>query len=88
MERQKYGLISATKNYVKLTAKYGITANAIFSGLIMTDIIRNNGDSIPWGASWRTKRDISKVIAFIASDGSCYMTGCTSDVNGGMYINI
>ncbi|MDF2921635.1 MAG: fabG1 [Paenibacillaceae bacterium] len=86
----KGGLASATKTYAKLTAKDGITVNAICPGLIMTDMTRNNGytaDSIPMGRLGEP-RDISTVIAFLSSDDSRYMTGCTLDVNGGAYMTM
>ncbi|TWH45525.1 SDR family NAD(P)-dependent oxidoreductase [Sporomusa sp. KB1] len=86
----KGGLASATKTYAKLTAQDGITINAICPGLIMTDMTRNNGysaDGIPMGRLGEP-RDVSTVIAFLASDDSRYMTGCTLDVNGGMYMTM
>jgi len=86
----KGGLASATKTYAKLTAKDGITVNAICPGLILTDMTRNQGytaDGIPMGRLGEP-RDVSKVIAFLASDDSAYMTGCTLDVNGGMYMTM
>lgn len=84
----KGGLAAVSKTYARLTAKDNITVNAIAPGLILTDMTRNNNygtDNIPMGRLGEP-RDVSTVIAFLASDDSQYMTGCTLDVNGGMYM--
>lgn len=86
----KGGLASATKTYARLTAADGITVNALCPGLIMTDMTKNNGYTaagIPMGRLGEP-RDVSTVIAFLASDDAAYMTGCTIDVNGGMYMTM
>lgn len=84
----KGGLVTATKCYARMTAKDGITVNAICPGLILTDMTRNNGydpTTIPMGRLG-DPRDIATAIAFLASDDSRYMTGCALDVNGGLYM--
>jgi 3-oxoacyl-[acyl-carrier protein] reductase len=84
----KGGLAAVSKTYARLTGKDHITVNSVAPGLILTDMTRNNGyktDGIPMGRLG-DPRDISTVIAFLASDDSQYMTGCTLDVNGGMYM--
>lgn len=84
----KGGLVTATKCYARMTARDGITVNAICPGLILTDMTRNNGydpETIPMGRLGEP-RDIATAIAFLASDDSLYMTGCAMDVNGGLYM--
>jgi len=84
----KGGLAAVSKTYARLTGKDNITVNSVAPGLILTEMTKNNGysaDGIPMGRLG-DPRDISTVIAFLASDDSRYMTGCTLDVNGGMYM--
>jgi len=84
----KGGLAAVSKTYARLTGKDNITVNAIAPGLILTDMTRNNGyttDGIPMGRLG-DPRDVSTVIAFLASDDAKYITGCTIDVNGGMFM--
>jgi 3-oxoacyl-[acyl-carrier protein] reductase len=85
----KGGLSSATRTYAKLTAGDGITVNAVCPGVIATDMTRDqnySAEGIPMGRLGEP-RDIATVIAFLASDDSRYMTGCSLDVNGGVYMS-
>jgi 3-oxoacyl-[acyl-carrier protein] reductase len=84
----KGGLAAVSKTYAKQGAKDNITVNAVAPGLILTEMTKNNGyttNGIPMDRLG-LPRDISTVIAFLASDDSCYMTGCTLDVNGGTFM--
>jgi hypothetical protein len=77
----------------KIYSKYGITSNAISPGLIVTDMSENelNTDAgkekvknIPLGRLG-TKKEISNIALFLASDEASYITGQTINANGGMY---
>ncbi len=89
----KAGLISFTQSVAKIYSKYGITSNAISPGLIVTDMSENelNTDAgkekvknIPLGRLG-TKKEISNIALFLASDEASYITGQTVNANGGMY---
>lgn len=89
----KAGLISFTQSIAKIYSKYGITSNAISPGLIVTDMSENelNTDAgkekvknIPLGRLG-TKKEISNIALFLASDEASYITGQTINANGGMY---
>lgn len=89
----KAGLISFTQSVAKIYSKYGITSNAISPGLIVTDMSENelNTDAgkekvknIPLGRLG-TKKEISNIALFLASDEASYITGQTINANGGMY---
>ena len=89
----KAGLISFTQSMAKIYSKHGITSNSISPGLIATDMSENelNTDAgkekvknIPLGRLG-TKKEISNIALFLASDEASYITGQTINVNGGMY---
>ena len=89
----KAGLISFTQSIAKIYSKHGITSNTISPGLIATDMSENelNTDAgkekvknIPLGRLG-TKKEISNIALFLASDEASYITGQTINANGGMY---
>jgi len=90
----KAGLINLTKSLAKLHSKYGITANAVSPGLVLTDMSKNELNTssgkkkvanIPLGRI-ACPEEIASVVAFLCSDGASYITGQTINVNGGMYL--
>ena len=89
----KAGLISFTQSIAKIYSKHGITSNTISPGLIATDMSENelNTDAgkekvknIPLGRLG-TKKEISDIAFFLASEEASYITGQTINANGGMY---
>ncbi len=89
----KAGLISFTQSMAKIYSKYAITSNAISPGLIATDMSEKelNTDlgkekvkNIPLGRLG-TKKEISNIALFLASEEASYITGQTINANGGMY---
>lgn len=84
----KGGLLAATKSYAKLFGQYGINVNAVCPGVVKTAMTANTNysyDQIPLGRLGETS-DIARVIAFLASDDSKYITGSGIDVNGGQFM--
>jgi len=82
----KAGVISLTKSIARYGAKYGITANAICPGFIITDMTKDRSDdpaSVPLGRLG-TPEDVAKVVYFLAADLSDYVTGTTLEVDGGL----
>lgn len=84
----KGGIISMTKSYALHFAAEGICVNAVAPGLIATPMTEGrNGDAdIPLGRLG-TAQDVANGVYFLASSLSDYITGCTLDVNGGLYTN-
>ncbi|KAB8286806.1 3-oxoacyl-ACP reductase [Bifidobacterium ramosum] len=85
----KGGLLTATRSYAKLLGQYGIRVNAVCPGVINTAMTAGTGYTaagIPLGRLGETD-DVAGVIAFLASDDACYITGQGIDVNGGVYMN-
>jgi len=82
----KAGVISLTKSIARYGAKFGITANAVCPGYIITDMTKDRNDdpdSVPIGRLG-VADDVAKVVYFFASDLSDYVTGATLDVDGGL----
>lgn len=87
----KAGVIGLTKTTAKELATRGITVNAVAPGFITTDMTdKLNEDlkaemlkQIPL-ARLGDPEDIAKVVVFLASEDSRYMTGQTLHVDGGM----
>ncbi|MBN1365511.1 MAG: glucose 1-dehydrogenase [Syntrophaceae bacterium] len=87
----KGGVIALTKVLAGEFAPYKINVNAICPGFTATPLnetVREMGleevveKKIPWGR-WATAKDISSVIAFLASEEADYMTGAVVSVDGG-----
>ncbi len=89
----KAGLLGLTRTLAKEGAPHGITVNAVAPGIIATEtVIRQVGDheddyrdTIPLGRLGQPE-DVARVVLFLASPLSDYVTGIVVDVNGGMYM--
>ncbi len=91
----KAGLISLTKSLARIMAEFGVTVNCISPGFINTDMssreinelggIKAVGKNVPLGRIGEPK-DIADAALFLASDESCYITGETLCVNGGLHM--
>lgn len=89
----KSGLVGLTKSIAKTFSKYNITCNAISPGLIKTDMIKDELNTIqgqeklkliPRGCLGSTS-DVSSAALYLCSEQAHYITGQTININGGMY---
>lgn len=89
----KAGIIGFTKSLAKEVARYNIRVNAVAPGFIETDMLGNLGEkarerileSIPVGRIG-TADEVGRVVVFLASDRSQYITGQVIQIDGGMGI--
>lgn len=89
----KAGIIGLTRSLAKEGGPYGITANALAPGIILTGPVKeqvsDREDSyrqqIPLDRLGKAE-DIANTVLFFASPLSSYVTGVVLDVNGGMYM--
>ena len=87
----KAGIIGFTKSLAKEVASRNILVNAVAPGFIDTDMTKALSDSIKEGINTQiplkrmgTSREIAKVIKFLASEDSSYITGQVINIDGGM----
>ena len=87
----KAGIIGFTKSIAKELASRNITANAVAPGFIKTDMTNVLKDEIKYEIESTiplkrlgTAEDVAKVVKFLASDDSNYITGQVINVDGGM----
>jgi len=89
----KAGLIGLTKVTAKEYARFGVRANAVQPGLIRTpmtealakDVWDKKLAEIPMGRVGEPD-EVAKVVLFLASDLSSYMTGAVLEIGGGRYM--
>lgn len=89
----KAGVIGLTKSAARELASRNIAVNAVAPGFIETDMTdkltpeqrEQMLHQIP-AARLGKPEDIARVVRFLASDDSAYMTGQTIHVDGGMYM--
>ena len=84
----KAGLIGATKALSQELAKRNITVNAVAPGLIETEMIKNVPletvlPMIPMRRLGQPQ-EVADLVAFLASDRACYITGQVIGINGGL----
>ncbi len=87
----KAGIIGFTKSLAKEVASRNILVNAIAPGFIqtsMTDVLKEEvkeeiAKNIPL-KRMGTAEDVAKLVKFLASDDSSYITGQVINVDGGM----
>ncbi|AGT31505.1 3-ketoacyl-ACP reductase [Geobacillus genomosp. 3] len=87
----KAGVIGLTKTAARELASRNITVNAIAPGFITTDMTEGLSEELKADmlkqiplARFGEPDDVARVVAFLASDAACYMTGQTLHVDGGM----
>lgn len=90
----KAGIIGFSKSLAREVGSRNITINCIAPGFIDTDMTRALSEQqrqalvglIPLGRLGRAE-DVAAAVAFLASPGADYITGCTLHVNGGMHMD-
>ena len=90
----KAGIIGFSKSLAREVGSRNITVNCIAPGFIDTEMTRALSEQrrqalvgqIPLGRLGRTE-DVAAAVAFLASPGADYITGCTLHVNGGMHMD-
>lgn len=74
---------------------FGITANCICPGIILTDMDRVNPEGPAVRNSWQSRTaparigdpgDMAGPVAFLCSDDSAFVTGHTLNVDGGIVL--
>ena len=87
----KAGVIGFTKALAKEVARFQIRVNAVAPGFIETDMLSDMPEAarksmftqIPLG-SLGSPKQVAQVVAFLAGEGSGYITGQVLPVDGGM----
>ena len=87
----KAGVIGLTKSTARELASRGVRANAVAPGFIETAMTEKLPENVREAAkqtiamrSFGTPEDVAKLVAFLASDDSGYITGQVVAVDGGM----
>ena len=89
----KAGLISLSQVLARFGAKYNIRSNTISAGLISSEMADKGMESQAVKIASKNillkrfgeQSEVSKVVAFLASEESSYITAQTINVNGGLY---
>ena len=87
----KAGVIGFTKSLAKEVASRNILVNAVAPGFIDTDMTKVLSDSVKEGINEQiplkrmgSPREVAKVVKFLSSDDSSYITGQVINIDGGM----
>lgn len=87
----KAGVIGFTKSLAKEVASRNILVNAVAPGFIDTDMTSVLSDSVKENIHAQiplkrmgTPREVAKVVKFLASEDSSYVTGQVINIDGGM----
>jgi 3-oxoacyl-[acyl-carrier protein] reductase len=89
----KAGMVGLTKAAAREVARHGVRVNVIQPGLIRTamtaalpeDIWNQKVGEVPLARAGEPE-EIGKVVLFLASDLSSYVTGAVIEVHGGRFM--
>lgn len=90
----KAGLIGLARSLAREGGPFGITANALAPGVILTEPIKKHlsgarrqayCEQIPLGRLGEAD-DVANAVLFLASPLANYISGVVLDINGGMYM--
>jgi 3-oxoacyl-[acyl-carrier protein] reductase len=89
----KAGVAGMTRALAREVGSRGITVNCVAPGFIDTDMTRALGEAqtqallaqIPLGRLGSAE-EVAAAVVFLASAAGVYVSGCTLNVNGGMYM--
>ena len=87
----KAGVLGLTRHMAKELGPFGINVNAICPGMIDTEMARENSSQEQLEAYAEsypiprlgTPEDVARLVLFLVSDQSSYITGASVDINGG-----
>lgn len=88
----KGGVNTMTRSFAKAFGRFGMTANAVAPGIVLTDMIEKTisaeqigalVEAIPIGRATQA-HEISTLVSYLASDASGSINGHILDINGGM----
>ncbi len=89
----KAGIIGFTRSLAREVGSRGITVNAVAPGFIETDMTHGLTEEQQQALldqialnRFGDAREVASVVAFLASEAACYITGELIHVNGGMYM--
>lgn len=91
----KSAVMGLTVSLATEAARYGIAVNAVAPGIVETDLLealpeekRRRLAEYPLLKRLASVDDIARIVVFLASDATGYVTGEVIDVNGGLYLDL
>jgi 3-oxoacyl-[acyl-carrier protein] reductase len=90
----KAGLLGLTRAIASEMGPYGITANCVAPGRILTDMAMQAGDEVNQRYAEQipvrrlgTPEEVGAAIAFLCAETSGFINGATIDINGGFFMS-